>query len=786
MKPLLRGIGLPLCVLCVLCSEASANPPVASYLFPAGGQRGTTVKVRVGGLFLYNHCGFEMLGPGVQAPARIERMPPLFFEGPLLPLPDSQQAEDYPRDLGATIRIAPDAPLGVRRARVWTAEGAASGLQFVVGDLPEIVEEEIEGDPVAVPVKLPVTINGRIFPRQNVDLWEFTARKGQSITCEVNAARLGSPLEAALAVLDRNGRVLAENGDGLGIDPLVRFTAPADGAYRVRIHDANNKGGPAHVYRLTLTTDPYVDRVYPLGGRRGERVRLTLHGQGVPETPLEVALPPNAPRDYLHRPTLSGKPANEVLLDVDDLPEVIRPDSTPADKAQVVTVPAMLNGRILKPGQVDRWECTVRKGDSLALELRAAQLGSPLQGVLTIGDSQGKQLGRAEGTPTQVDPVLAFLAPTDGTYTIQVADRFRTRGGPAFAYRLRLAPPPMPDFRLHLGADTVTIPRGGKAPLKIQVERLNWFAGPINLTFDGLPAGVKAAVAVIPAGQHSVDVPFSAEAAAAISAGRVTVRGTAMVGEKTKVESVTRTATLPAPRGQLETDSVLVAVALPAPFKVVSEYEMRIAPRGSVLRRRYRIERKGYEGPFEVCLADRQARHLQGANGPTLTVPAGVSEFEYPITLPPWMETGRTCRVCIMTMATIKDGAAEHQVSYSAVGQNDQIITVVETGRLSLETEKTSVLVRPGQSVQVPLQIARGKGLAGAVKVELILGGHIRGVKTDPVTISADQGNGQLTIRFDRDGLGPFNRPALIRATLMDGSGPVIAEASLELVTEEP
>src|SRR4051812_5819061 len=79
-------------------SPSFANPPVASYLFPAGGQRGTTVKVRVGGLFLYNRCGFEMLGPGVEGPARIERMAPLFFEGPLLPLPESQQAEDYPQD----------------------------------------------------------------------------------------------------------------------------------------------------------------------------------------------------------------------------------------------------------------------------------------------------------------------------------------------------------------------------------------------------------------------------------------------------------------------------------------------------------------------------------------------------------------------------------------------------------------------------------------------------------------------------------------------------------------
>ena len=55
----------------------------------------------------------------------------------------------------------------------------------------------------------------------------------------------------------------------------------------------------------------------------------------------------------------------------------------------------------------------------------------------------------------QGDPALAFTAPADGTYAVRVADRFHGRGGPAFAYRLRLAPPaapapPAPGFHLHL------------------------------------------------------------------------------------------------------------------------------------------------------------------------------------------------------------------------------------------------------------------------------------------------------------------------------------------------
>ena len=95
----------------VLCPSppSPANPPAASYIFPAGGQRGTKVNVRVGGLFLHQECGFEMLGPGVTAPAKLQRTKTTWFEGPMLPLPDSQRQEDYPKDMAGQIAIAADA-----------------------------------------------------------------------------------------------------------------------------------------------------------------------------------------------------------------------------------------------------------------------------------------------------------------------------------------------------------------------------------------------------------------------------------------------------------------------------------------------------------------------------------------------------------------------------------------------------------------------------------------------------------------------------------------------------
>ncbi len=249
---------------------------------------------------------------------------------------------------------------------------------------------------------------------------------------------------------------------------------------------------------------------------------------------------------------------------------------------------------------------------------------------------------------------------------------------------------------------------------------------------------------------------------------------------------MTPTAKLPAPmRGQPEADNVLLAVTLPVSFKLVADYDFRYAPRGSTHRRKFKIERNGYDGPLEIRLADRQARHLQGVTGPTLTVPAGVNEFEYPIQLPPWMEIGRTCRVCVMATGVVKEGDNEHEVSFSAVTQNDQIIAVVETGRLAVEVEKTSLTAKRGESVTLTAKVMRGKGLTGPAKLQLVLPDHLHGVSAEAVTIAADQSNGTLTIHFARDNLGPFNMPLTLRATLTDEGRLVVAETKVEIVPQE-
>ncbi len=781
---MLRFSSLTVIAFLAGAAVAGANPPVAVYIFPAGGQRGKTVNVRIGGLFLHDRCSFEMPGSGIDASPFLRRTKTVWFEGPLLPLPESQQAEDYPQDYAGQIRITPDSPLGLHPWRVWTSQGAAAGpVHFMIGDLPEIVEEEIAGDPVPVAVRLPVTINGRIFPRENVDIWSFTAKKGQTVTAEVYAARLGSPLDSYLEVIDPKGKRIAENDDTFGADSLVHFTAAMDGQYQVRIRDVNLRGGPAYVYRLTLTADPYIERVYPLGARRGRTTAFELTVQGLPRGTVPITVPANAPQDYAHRLTIAGKQTNPFLLEVDDLPEYLEtePNDQPA-QAKPVTLPAVLNGRIDKAGDVDYWAFAARKGTAYQFAVRALALGSPLHAVLTVTDASGKRLARADApAPGKLDPVLRFTAPADGSYFIQVANLFPSRGGPEFAYRLHAQAETVPDFRLHLAENVLTLNRAGQARLKVLVDRTA-APGPVQLAVDGLPPGVTVSKGQIGAGQGAGDITLKADASAKIQVAHLTIRGTMTVNGQT----LTRTAVWHGPRGGTPMDNVLLAVALPTPFKIVGQFEMGWAARGTVAHRRYHVERNGFTGPLEVRLAERQARHLQGVTGPVIQVPAGATEFDYPVCLPPWMETGRTCRVCVMATGVVKEpDGREHIVSFSSVQPNEQLIRVIEPGRLDVEAGRRSFLAVPGKTLMVPVRVARGKSLQGPVRVELVVAPHLHGITADPLVIPAGSNVGALSIRIGPDPSKPINLPLLLRATLMDHGEPVVAETKLDVETND-
>ena len=737
---------------------ASAAPPVATFVYPAGGQRGTTVPIRVGALFAHDRCGFALDGTGVNATPELKKGKRIWFEGPIIPLPDSQQAEDYPADMLGSVSVDPKAALGTRRGRIWTSQGAATGPVFIVGDLPEVVEAEIDGEPIPVPTTLSATANGRIFPREDTDLWAVTLKKGQTLSALATTTGIHSPLIAKLEVVDAKGTLLSESGSkmALGCDASVRFTAPADGTYGVRISDARGQGGPAFVYRLTMTTGSVAELVFPLGGKRGSKLDASF-GDEI----QNITIPADAPSNSAVRFGVQSIP-----FDVDDLPEF-------TDSTVPISAPAILNGRVAKNGS-SRWNVILLKAKKYEFGVRAKKLGSPLCGVLVVLDPTGKEVARDLPVDPCVDPLLNFQPAADGVYTIELGERFRNRGGPDFAYRLcvREAGTAAPDFLLKLTGDVVNVPRGAGATWKVTAERLGGFKGVIDLFVEGLPPGVTVAKASIGPGQGSTDLLLNAGVVSKVAVGTVTVKGTAKIADITVIR-------LAKP---LEGEGTFVIVAVPTPFILDGEYTMSNSPRGQPYSRKYKLKRNGFDGPIEIAVADRQARHLQGATGPTIIVPAGVIEFEYSAMLPTWIELGRTCRVCLMASGSVKDSdGTEHRVSYTTTETNYQLIVVPEPGRLSIDLSKVTVSALPGATVRVPFKVSRAKGLTGDVKVELVQQEHWRGITAEVTAVTADKSAGELVLKFGKGTLGPFNMPAIVRAT----TGSVIAEAKLELLTSD-
>lgn len=761
-----------------------AEPPHASYIFPAGGQRGTTVHVKVGGHFLHEKAAFELLGPGVTAPSELVRGETVWFEGPLIKQPASQASEDYPQDYTGQIAIAADAPLGNRWWRCWNAQGVTSVLPFVVGELPEVVEQETDGDPIPVSVTLPVTINGRVFPREDVDVWTFEAQAGQSFTCAVTAREIGSPLVARLGVYDPAGNLVAESTGTGNSEAALRFAAPAGGRYEVHITDSAARGLQHYVYRLTVTAGPWVDHIYPLGGRSGTTAKLETIGQGIAGSILESPVPALEPGIHRLSFTADSGNTNAIRFDVADLPEELEaePNDTAAQH-KLVAMPVIVNGRIQCAGDADTWAVQLAKGQPVRMESRVTQLGSPLAMVMVLRDADGKELAKADATATPTgDPAITFTPSADGEYLLEVRERFASRGGPAFAYRIHIAPPKA-DFQLY-APDSVAVDVGTQKNVDVQIERQGEWKTPLTLHVEGLPAGVTCDDVQVAPNANKATLVFKAAAGTPVVSAPLRITGKGEADGKT-IEKVALLAGNKDRFARGEAVPVRLAVTLATPFTFVGQYSFQFAPRGGVLHKRFQIERGGYVGPIEVRLADRQGRHLQGVTGPTIVVPPEASEFAYPLHLPPWMELGRTSRSNLMLTGELQDAAGvRHKVCYTTNQQNEQMIGLVTGAPLRIALQRGSYSIVPGKELAFPVAIKRDATIASPVKLELIVPRHMRGIAAEPVAVDSGTGEAILAVRFGEQA-GPFNMPLMIRATGERGGDPIVAEAEIELVEAE-
>ena len=527
--------------------------PHVGYVYPAGGKQGSTLEVKIGGQLLDGVAGVYVSGTGITAKVieftkpisqqevnklrdKLKEMlqkkgistdglgqgqgPALFAQANWTPEERKQIREIRAKIANSVNRvatpaiaqtvtvelaIAADTPPGTRELRLSTPLGLSNPLVFRVGTLPEFSkpgEEPPSDDPrpqkiqakpgnrqaPATPrremkITLPAVINGQIQPG-GVDRYRFAAVKGRELLVAADARELIPYIsdavpgwfQAAISVCDSDGKELAYADHYLfHPDPVLRCVIPQDGDYVVEIHDSIYRGRNDFVYRITV----------------GDASQVA------------GALPSSAPSNSLPNRLAGG----------DRLPECeeIEPNNDEAE-AQRVTLPIIVKGRIDAPGDCDVFRFEGRGGQEIVAEVMARRLGSPLDSMLKLTDSSGRQIAfnddyedRGAGLLTHhADSYLMTSLPADGTYYLHLSDA-QHKGGADFSYRLRISPP-QPDFELRVVPSGVNARAGMNVPVTVYALRRDGFSGDIRLALKGAPAGFSLTGGLLPAGEEKVRV----------------------------------------------------------------------------------------------------------------------------------------------------------------------------------------------------------------------------------------------------------------------------------------
>lgn len=432
--------------------------------------------------------------------------------------------------------IPPETAPGIYGMRLLTEHGVSPLKLVVIDDIPTVPQGNNASIATAQVLSLPSGVEGNVGGLTK-QYFKFPAQAAQTISFEVLARRIGSPLDPVIRILDLNGKEITSNDDaqGLGGDSQLSHTFAAAGEYLLELRDIKFQGGP---YRLRIGDFPCATVAYPLAVQRGTQASVTVAGQHVEgAAPATVTAPADPQIQFLSVAVkrtggATSAFAQVAIVDAKQALEV-EPNNAPAEATRIEPG-ADANGRFDQPGDVDRFIFAGKKDQTLIFTGVTRSLGSPADLSFKLLGPDGAQLAVAEDNGV-LEGTFTAKFPADGDYTL-VVEELNRRGGPSFAYRVATTTA-TPPFTIAANTDTLNIPAGGAVPVVVTATRPA-HAGPIEISVVGLPEGMTASKTVI--GPGRVTAVLTVHAKPDFAAGQlhgVKIQGTAKIGEATIIDT---------------------------------------------------------------------------------------------------------------------------------------------------------------------------------------------------------------------------------------------------------
>jgi hypothetical protein len=805
---------------------------------PMGGQAGASFEMRVTGQDLTAVEGLHFSFAGAKAESLGSEATPVD--------PKIKGKGQPPTGLSTSrfkVTLPANAPTGIQDVRIVTKSGVSNPRAFVVGDHKEFTELEPNDDvPKAQKIELNSSVSGVITTQTDVDYYAFAGKKGQRVVCSCLTTSIDSRLPAFVEVYSSTGAKIGSGRNHFHNDALVDVTLPDDGDYYVRVCSFSyTVAGIDYFYRLTVTTAPWVDAVFPPVVEPGKDAQVTVYGRNLPGGKLDptfvvndrslekttVNIEPTGDAKAAHRLAFPGfVPPIASLLDGFDYrmksaagvsnPYLIQYSTVPVvvdagnndqqGKAQQIPAPCVIAGRIDTRGDKDWYAFSAKKGQVFHIEAFSERLGAPMDLIFQVRNAQGTVITEQDDTAEILSPQFytgstdparyRFVATADEIYYLMVTARDAyTQFGPRHIYTVKITPEE-PDFRLvampvsTLAPDANTIHQSGGAAFAVYVWRFGGFNGDITLVGDNLPPGVGMQPQVIPGSQKVGNFVVHADAGAQSWTGAINVVGTADAKGQKLVREV-RSATMSWPVIQQNVPSItrldrelVVAVRDKAPYTLAVEKPRITLQQGEKIS----IPVKLVPGEnFKTNVTVNAIGGPPGLIAPAITLtptaPGGNATLDIKggMAIPPGNYTvfvrGQTNPINPKNPQPPKGGAPPNIVQTSM----PVIVTIVPKQLGKLTATPTNAKVMPGKDVEISVRFARQFEVASNLKIEAIMPPNVKGLSAKIVQLKAEDEETKLTINVSPEA-PPGQQSITIRATAMfNDTIPVVHEAKVTL-----
>ena len=647
---------IAVCAVCLCATSATAaGVPRLARVSPPGGQRGTVVEVEFTGRALEQPKDVLFYEPGISVES-LAMVETALLNGKSVAVEPGYRVK-------AKLKLAADCPLGAHGMRLRTSGGLTEYVRFFVGPFPTVDENEVptkrnDKRESAMSVPANTTVFGRMNDPTDLDIYKIEVKKGQRVSAEIEAARLGVDRgipDLHLTITDAEGKKLAAADDSALFvqDPVLSILADRDGVYFVEVrHSMYN--GAGDLYRLHLGTFSRPTGIFPAGGPAGSDLKVRVLGdpKGIWDQTVKL---PEASGDFGFVAMSEGVPApTPNRLRVSPFPNVLEGDEA------VSSLPVAFNGIIAKPGETDTFRFKAKKGEQFKFHALANAIGSPLDpsiwirpanakgnaGMQRAADSTTGQQGFAPtgGLMREThDSILEFTAPADGEYVLGIEDE-RGEGGSDFVYRIEaqlqtnpvytyIAPEPenqqQPQAR-----QAIALAPGNRTTVQIGLFTSNRpFTGDLELVGVNLPKGVAIHAPIIKPGMVRIPVVFEAAADAKAQGLLVDLVVRPVGGSESSLASGFRQTIAMNAYGNndyylhVPVEKLALAVTDPAPFQVmVEEPKSALVQNGEMAVKFSVIRDKGFDGPVTVQM---DWKPIGISTATPVAVPAGQTEGVY-------------------------------------------------------------------------------------------------------------------------------------------------------------